>query len=731
MELGHDREEAFGSTSWGANPAPNLRGVIGIAARLASDRSWTHSSRGYPYCRGPRWIEPTATSWRGGAVLDRSSAEAAPEFPAHRLERATGPTIGEAEVDWLVDHVDRTKRPLPDGVFDQLTRQARELLHLEWLVLEPERLDLERSRCRPAVSLNTVLANAADVDWHRELLDRLWQERYPARADRRRAIARAIRSEAQALRHELSGTDSRASAVIAAIVDRQTTKMLARVDDRADDPDVDRAIEHLTDKLRVTVRVAMVTETSDWPTTLAELTAEIANDHHLGHAWSACGHPTVDIPQLPIASASADAIVSAPESWGRDPLRHLALMLDPAGSVDSRPLPNPLRAALRSADETSEIARTVAVEVRRAMFPGGLVDDDLRARWFLAVLLAESRWTSRKLHGEVARHTEQEPVSALRRLTRAEPMPQTIDRVRGAALLQAGNATEQAFDADGWQSPVAEIAFEGAPSSRFAVSVEVALALAPVDACGTRLRSYFDDGPWNRASRFGEVDLDLLCELATARYRQKTYQRLLKDDQLGTGTLRDTTPAQWHAVTIRQMRRAAQTTMSRYRPGRPIIEDRIVPEAAAEDDATTDDPSLFVRPHDDALELLSAGPRAGAALADLTRRWLSGNPRLSVAMNRRIADLLEFGQWLNGEGHDRGSAGPVLRGVDLPLRHLLHRFVIARGNGSGSQVPPATDSSRSDVAIRRAQQRASQGMLAAITTMLTDLGPLADGRDES
>ena len=698
--------------------------------RLASDKSWTDSSQAYRCSRPPSWIETLATIKEVSAVLDKSSAETAPELPAHQSERPPSATVGEVEIGWLIDHVERTQRPLPDGVFDLLTRHARELLHLEWLVLEPERLDLEPGGHSPAVSPNTFLPNPSDVGWLRELLDRLWQERYPARTDRRRAIIQALRSEAHALKHELSDADSQASSAVSAIIDRQTARMLARVDDRADDPDVERAIGQLTDKLRVTVRVATVTETSSWPTTLAELTAEVATDRHLRDAWSSCGHHSVDIPQLPIGPVSADAIVSAPESWGRDPLRHLALMLDPSGPVDSRPLPNALRGALRSSSEISEVARTVAGEVRRAMFPGGLVDDDLRARWFLTVLMAESRWTARKLRGEVARHAEPDPVPALRRLIRADPIPHTIDRVRGAALLQAGSTDGHLVDLDGWQSPVAEIAFTGAHSSRFAVPVEVALALAPVDACGTRLHGYFDDGPWNRASRFGDVDLELLCELAVAQYRQKTYQRLLKDDQLGTGTLRDTTPAQWHAVATRQMRRAAQTTMSRYRRGRPMIADRIVAGAAAEHDETNDDPPSVVRPDDDALELLGAGPRTGAVLAEVTRRWLLGNPRPSIAMNRRIAELQEFREWLDREGRNHGPAGPVLRGVDLPLRHLLHRFVIAHGNGSGSQVPTAAGSSQSNAAIQRAQQRASQGMLAAITTMLTDLGPPSDTKDE-
>ncbi len=665
-------------------------------------------------------------------MLDRRSFEPAPgpESGPDGEDRpaAYGGLIGEIEVGWLLDHVDMAHRRLPNGVFDELTRQARELLYLEWLVLEPERLDFDDDGRRPAVSPNTALQTQEDVAWFRHLLDQLWLERSSRRTDRRHAIVQALLTEAESLRRDLRSDENRSSNdahdAIGAIIDEQLSRMRSRASDRSADPDVERTIGQLTDKFRLLVRVAALTETPSWPVLLAELTERAGQDRAVKDAWVTCGYLRTDIPELCLKpqpdAASAD--IWSPEWWGRDPLRHLRLMLDPSGPVDARPVPDALRGALRTPAEGPEVARAVALEVRRATFPSGLCDSALRARWFLAVLFAESRWSAAKLRGEVARHAEPDPVPALRHLIRSDPAPHTLDRARGAALLHADAGARSPVDGDGWPGPVADIAFEGARSSQFAVPVDVALALAPVDTCGIRLRGFFGDGPWNRAGRFGEVGVERLCELTVARYRHKIYQRLLKDDQLGTGSLRNTTPTQWHAVTTKQMRREASTTMRRYHSGRPLIDDRSEPEPQD----SIDSGSLPDGLDPEVVELFNVGVGASDILATVTSRWLATrHSRVGVAMSRRIAELQMFRDWLDTDWRNDGSDTSVLRGTDLLLRQALHRFVIVRGDhvGNPRSVPDA-GTPRSDLAVARARQRASERLLAAITTMLVDLGRL-------
>lgn len=219
-----------------------------------------------------------------------------------------------------------------------------------------------------------------------------------------------------------------------------------------------------------------------------------------------------------------------------------------------------------------------------------------------------------------------------------------------------------------------------------------------------------------------------MCEVIVARYHRKIHQRLLKDDQLTTGSLRDSTPTQWHAITTKQMRREAFTVLKRFRAGRPIMDDVPEPESPEPDEfevlAGTLDPDVLV--------LLMAGPRASGILRDVTERWLaSRHSRVGTAMDRRLAELLHFRVWFDDELRRAGSTAavtaPILRRTEAPLRHTLHRFVLAGGHRPNGQGAITDDGpAPSDQAATRAAQRASQGMFKAVITMLIDLDLLPD-----
>lgn len=645
-----------------------------------------------------------------------------------RDDHAHGPgpliprAIADVELEWHLAHIDRTGAALADGVLDRLSREAREVRYLEHHVLGGAAADQGGDEQRAAVSPNDRLMTGDDVAWYRFLLDQLWQERVGTWADRRRAIVEALEAEVDSLCSELAtaaGPDELTG--ITAVVRTRLETFRSRASDRARNSDLLRTIGELTDKIRMMIRVDLLITSpsglSDW----ADLRVRIGCDATVRQAWQACGYNFADIP------GRAEGVeAAAPELTGRDARQHLALMLDPSGPVRDRPIPDQVRAALRTPAEGAVMRATVELEVRRASCPGGLLDADLRRRWFLAVHYATSRWKSTRIAAEAAHCIDIEPAASVLQLNQAEPAPQTFDRIRGASLIQLAGAPHPAPASDGWQEAVAAVAFEGARSSRFAIPLDVAIEMATVDTVGVLLRTFFGDDSWNRAARFGTDGLDQLCELTTDRFFRRIHQRLLKDDQLGTGSLRACTPTQWHAVTVWQMRKEAATVAGRFKAKRPLIDETIA----------SPEPSAQIRDIDENVaELLDAGPRTPEILASTMQVWCElQQGRLGIAMDRRLARLEIFRVWLRAQidfanGSTDAVTRPILRGVRPPLRQALHHFVLTGAHRRAGDDVDEADSHRSDEAITRERLRSSEHLMQAVTTMLIDIGRTSDYGD--
>lgn len=640
--------------------------------------------------------------------------------------------ISEILTAWHLEQIAKTGRPLPRGVLRVVSRQARELLYSEWQILEPDRVPRHHGEEQPALSPSTLLRDDGEVGWFCELLDHLWQDRYPDRQSRRQAIVNAIMEEAGRLRDEVTSEIPTSEHAIAhKIIDRRAANFRKRAGDRAGDPDVDRSVRELTDKLRLTAQVDLVFATAAGRSFLRRCCEEAAADVKVLDAWLGCGYPPKPVPTQAdplaarIGAPSDDELPAPPELTGRLPYHHLELMIDPAGPVRARPLPDWLDSALRARRESSEIRRLVAQEVRRSAFPAGLDDEIRRRKWVLAVLFVESRWTARKVATEVATQEFGDPAHAVRSIGRSTPTPETLDRVRYAAIVQgqptAGHG-QTAVDQDGWLAPLAPIVFEGAASYRFALPISVAQQAVSITTCGARLRRYFGDGDWNRAQRFGEVGIERLCSLATSRYRRRIHQRLLKEDQLEEGHLQGQTFGEWHITTTAQLKREATTTARMYRSCRPNVDDDHLQHEQS-NDQPSEEPDVQLDPN--VVELLNVGPRSATLLQETTAEWLARrHSRVSRSMNNRLNELTEFDRWFRAEiplsdGDFPKPEESVLRGERVPLRQVIHRFVLT---GRHRREKPGRE--KSTQVVLREQQRDSRLLMDAVVTMLVDLGRL-------
>ena len=653
---------------------------------------------------------------------------------------------------WHRSLIDRDLYPLPAGMLSRISRAARELLYSERVVLDGWQPP-QNDGGRPALSASVRLG-PREAEWFVELLERLCLEMGPQRQARAQRLLAGLTASADLLEADLR---REAGSAPADFSESEMTDALRewlgrlrdRVRHRADNPDEEGVLADLTERLRLCVRADLLLSADGGEARVDEWRREAAAEPSVLESWQFCGYDTVPPgPAVGTLSRAGDTeFQPLPEFVGRRAGQNLMLLADPSGPRADRPLPADVRSVLSTPGERQRVTELIRSEVRRAAFPGGLADPRLRALWFQAVLFAEAQWGAARVASAVrsVQHAA-DAVTAMLGIRRIVPGPAAFDSLRCAAGLQSSSTwpSGDGLAADGWSEAVAEVGFDGARSSRFAVPHPVAHESIGLTPCGARLIGMFGTDAGNRASRFGDEGVEWLVQVAQAGYRRRIRQRLLKEDQGEVQVLGDRSIRQWHGTTLYQMLCEARTAVTRYELRRPTRQDasrmevRSVAPPAADPQAIArardEDPlqALLFEPRRmrtlrgvgvDVVEIVDLGPGTAPALGRLAAVWRrQAGDDIDKGMRYRLRDLGEFLDWLEAglkrdeAGFGREVAQRVFRGRVTPLRQALHRYARCR-------TDPDADTRGSDPpdAVRRAGQRLSKQMYDAVTRMVMEI----------
>lgn len=697
-----------------------------------------------------------------GRVDRRTGRTSSPPEQAAR----PGPDYGKPVRVW--EGVERWRQslavPLPPGRLSRLSRQAREFLFWERAVLDgrhPAEGIFERPF--PAVSPSAVLTEPREVEWLPDLLGRLYRESLDEDA-RAEDIRQALENATQELAAELSRPGSPWAeadvAEVRSVLAQDLKVMRHRARQRATSGEMERSADDLVTRLRLTSAIHLLFRTERGRLLLHEW-AE-SGDDDVRQAWRECGRdheiPAVDLSDTDCsASPSIDsAVISGPaELAGRRLYCSLMLWCDTSGPVGNRPPPARLATAPNIGRFLELAEKLFRRETRRASFPAGLADRNLRIRWFWAVLLLCSHWESNRVrqaarmapaesHADSLRTAYVQAIRLAETTAATRPvddreLPDRLDRIRVAALLQR-KATVAALvaafevDNDGWETELGDEVFRDCAAFRHAVPLEFADWAATIDPVGTTLPTRFGHDQKNRAARFGTVSLDQIITATIEQAARKCHQHLLKHDQGDSEAALSAAvaPRNWHAFLRAQVRHSALDVARKFESRRPVGFLEAQPEPVAESEPPTAIPTAMIdrnaaRRHPELLPLLATDEHGPQALADLIAAW---NHRFGSTAGKRQRGRLRwltlFRYWWPIElAAGRRPHEMAMDERQPPLRRAMHAFVL-----TGQHRPNEPSPDRSTATATSVAGRDSKLMYQAVQEMIRQLYPDIQGPTE-